>query len=311
MFAIHPQAQSIILEHQNHARAEIFLFGALLHRYEIRLKDGTWFNGVHGYDSIDQATTMITKGFRSAKLSPFVCRMKNARYTFNGQEYQSSKYNRKGHALHGLMYDSQFTLSASHHDQESAWIELSADYGQDDTGYPFDFQLIVRYTLSAQGLTVSTTARNTDTKNIPIADGWHPYFRLGGQIDTWHFRINSDTQLEFDADLLPTGKLLHDERFIQSRLLENIQLDNSFVLKNSAEPACQLENEQLIFNIFVDDSYPYLQVYTPPERSSIALENLSGAPDCFNNQMGLHILAPNAEKTFQTRYLLTEKTRSA
>lgn len=311
MFAIHTQLNSIILEQQNHARVEISLFGALLHSYAICLQNGTWFNGVYGYDSIEQAQQMITKGFRSAKLSPFVCRMKNARYVFDGQEYECHKHNRKGHALHGLMYDSQFTLTASQQDQESAWIELSADYAQDDTGYPFHYQLIVRYQLTSQGLSLSTTVRNTDKQPIPIADGWHPYFRLEGQADTWQLRINSDTQLEFDNDLLPTGNTLTDERFIQKRLLSNIQLDNSFVLKNATEAACQLENEHLIFNIFVDDSYPYLQIYIPPERNTIALENLSGAPDCFNNGLGLHILAPNSEKTFQTRYYLREKTHSA
>ena len=37
---------------------------------------------------------------------------------------------------------------------------------------------------------------------------------------------------------------------------------------------------------------------------TIALENLSGAPDCFNNGIGLTILPPGGEKRFTARYRL-------
>jgi aldose 1-epimerase len=45
-----------------------------------------------------------------------------------------------------------------------------------------------------------------------------------------------------------------------------------------------------------------LQIFTPDSRQSIAIENLSGAPDCFNNGMGLVLLAPNSSKTFSVIY---------
>jgi aldose 1-epimerase len=52
-------------------------------------------------------------------------------------------------------------------------------------------------------------------------------------------------------------------------------------------------------------SYPYLQIYTPPHRKSIAIENLSSAPDAFNNGMGLVTLAPGESADFTTTYKLT------
>ena len=55
----------------------------------------------------------------------------------------------------------------------------------------------------------------------------------------------------------------------------------------------------------VDASYPYLQIYTPPGRDSIAVENLSGAPDCFNNKMGLHLLQPAHSQIFTVRYTVS------
>jgi aldose 1-epimerase len=59
---------------------------------------------------------------------------------------------------------------------------------------------------------------------------------------------------------------------------------------------------QVWLSIFTNSHYPYLQIYTPPHRKSIALENLSGAPDCFNNGMGLLMLPPNRSQTFTVWY---------
>jgi aldose 1-epimerase len=47
-----------------------------------------------------------------------------------------------------------------------------------------------------------------------------------------------------------------------------------------------------------------LQIYTPATRDSIAVENLSGAPDCFNNGMGLLLLQPGHSQIFTVRYLV-------
>jgi aldose 1-epimerase len=51
-----------------------------------------------------------------------------------------------------------------------------------------------------------------------------------------------------------------------------------------------------------DNSYPVLQVYIPAHRKSIAIENLSGAPDNFNNGIHLVMLEPEQSKTFYTSY---------
>jgi aldose 1-epimerase len=56
-----------------------------------------------------------------------------------------------------------------------------------------------------------------------------------------------------------------------------------------------------------EGSYPFLQIYTPPHRQSIAIENLSAAPDAFNNKMGLIVLTAGEEKTFRTLYAICAK----
>lgn len=60
--------------------------------------------------------------------------------------------------------------------------------------------------------------------------------------------------------------------------------------------------KKLQLEISCDKLYPILQVYTPDHRKSIAIENLSAAPDAFNNGIGLTALAAGKEITYSTCY---------
>jgi aldose 1-epimerase len=46
------------------------------------------------------------------------------------------------------------------------------------------------------------------------------------------------------------------------------------------------------------ENYPYLQLYIPDHRETIAIENLGTAPDSFNNGMGLYNIKPGEEISF-------------
>lgn len=286
-------------------RAEIYLYGALPNRYEIRRPDGIWFNVIKAFDTPQHARESLTEWFRSGKLSPYACRLRHGRYTFDGQEYQCGKFKLGEHAAHGLMYDRTFALIGSRTDSQSAEVEIGADYALDDSGYPFPFSLTVRYRLSADGLSIRTTVRNRGTTAMPLADGWHPYFTLGGSADDWSLEIDSGKRVGFDADLVPDGTLIDDTRFQTTSSLAGIELDNSFILAGSKPAACTLSGNGLSLSIYPDASYPYLQIFTPPSRDAVAIENLSGAPDCFNNGMGLIVLNAGEETGFETRYALS------
>jgi aldose 1-epimerase len=142
---------------------------------------------------------------------------------------------------------------------------------------------------------------------MPLNDGWHPYFKLGETVNDLHVQFNSNSMLEFDSRLLPSGKIIPYEKFETMNAFENTELDNCFVLKDHTSPSCILKdnNSGIEFTITADSSYPYLQVYTPPHRKSIAVENLSSAPDSFNNHIGLIIAKPNEQFTFTTSYQIS------
>jgi aldose 1-epimerase len=183
---------------------------------------------------------------------------------------------------------------------------LEYTYKKDDPGYPFDYDSQVRYILHSDSvLEVVTSVTNLGQTIIPIADGWHPYFRLGGKIDDWRLQFHAAAIVEFDRQLIPTGRLLQYDVFGTPHLIGDTFLDNCFSLKpDLVSAACEIHHPDygLTISFFPDASYPYLQIYTPPNRTSIAVENLSGAPDCFNNGMGLTRLPPGHSQIFTVRY---------
>lgn len=280
--------------------AEVYAFGGLLNALRIPLNGGS-FNCIDGFNSVTDAKKNITAAFKSAKISPFVCRLSNGSYDFNGQKYTIKKNYLGNHALHGLIYDAVYSIGDMVASEESAFVNLHYHYSKNDPGYPFDFEISLRWNLSPYNLlSVTTTISHQNDSPIPFADGWHPYFTLGDSIDSCTLQFDSDCQLEFDEALIPTGKKIKDDRFEQKHSLEKIFLDNSYELASGGK--CVLSNAQLELTVLPDKHYPILQVYTPEHRRSIAIENLSGAPDNFNNGIGLLMLVPNKVYQFKTSY---------
>lgn len=284
--------------------------GALLHTWHIA-HAGKKLNIIDHYEDVDELTnSQAQKGFLSAKLSPFVCRLKNGEYNFAGQSYKTGKFYLNEHALHGLIYDCKFDVTAQHADAESAFVKMESAYRGEDQGYPFCYNCIVRYTLQKNNtLTITTTIINKDKGHIPIADGWHPYFTFDEKIDRLQLEIQSKEILEFDDSMIPTGKLIPYREFGSLKMIGNKKMDDCFTV-NFAEcqPMLVLRDpkKKLQLEIFPGRSYPYIQVYTPDHRRSIAIENLSAAPDAFNNHMGLVTLAPGEEKIFSTDYVISK-----
>lgn len=282
--------------------AEIFAFGGLLNAFTVQTAQGS-LNVVDGFTDPDQAMTHITDAFKSAKMSPFACRLQHGRYHFEDREYTMDSFYLGNHALHGCLYDAAYSIRHSSADETSAWIELEHQYKGHFSGYPFSYTLHVKWELrSGNGLTVTTTATNQGEKAIPFSDGWHPYFTTGEAVDMCELKFNSSKKLVFDPELIPTGEEESDNRFVAGHSLQNIFLDNSFILPTTEEGYCELKGKQVRIVIKPLMNYPYLQVYTPQHRKSVAIENLSAAPNAFNNGIGLIHLLPNNPVSFATSY---------
>jgi aldose 1-epimerase len=284
--------------------------GAILHSFSV-INKGAPINVIDGYENTADFTDHVTaKGFKGSKLSPFVCRLKEGTYRFNEKEYTTKKFYLAENAIHGLLYDVPFTVKDTWATEDGAGVSLLYRYNKSDAGYPFIYDCTITYELKKQNyLTVTTTISNKDASIIPIQDGWHPYFTFGGPVNELLFEFQSKEMIEFESRLLPTGKLLPYQEFGSLKKIEATEFDNCFTLDfTECQPLCVLRDpvKRIQLEIYPDKSYPFLQIYIPPHRNSIALENLSSAPDGFNNGMGLKTIPPGLSENFVTTYKITQ-----
>ncbi len=138
-----------------------------------------------------------------------------------------------------------------------------------------------------------------------LLEKWFLAEKLGDSIDDLQLEFQSKEMVEFDEELLPTNKLIPYHDFNSLKKIGSTFFDNCFKLSVvDCQPLCVLRNPNtgIEVEIYPDPSYPYLQIYTPPHRRNIAIENLSGTPDAFNNGMGLITLEPGESALFKTAY---------
>jgi aldose 1-epimerase len=281
--------------------------GALLHEFSIPLGNRR-IQVIDNYKNQADLHKNLSSSYKSAKLSPFVCRISGGKYSFEENAFEfRSKFN-DGSSIHGILADKPFHILEKNIGEEYASVFTAYQYRGEDPAYPFEYDIQVRYTLKKGGrLIIDTNVKNISSGRIPMADGWHPYFKLEGLVNDWLLAFHSRKNLVFDDKLIPTGQILETEKFYSPRLIGNEFFDHCFLLDQTPGiPAAILKNPSngLRLSFFPDHSYPYLQIYTPPDRKSIAIENLSSAPDAFNNGLGLLTMQPGESQSFSVLYQL-------
>ncbi|HEX8545499.1 MAG TPA: aldose 1-epimerase [Cytophagaceae bacterium] len=240
---------------------------------------------------------LVEKWYRGSKLVPYPNRVANGKYSFEGEDYKLP-LNHGIHSIHGLVYKKKFSVVAQKATEEDAIVELEYNYNRDDKGYPFKFQLNIQYVFNESGLTLVTQIKNTDDRNIPVADAWHLYFQVTSKIDECLFKIPTGEVLEVDDTLIPTGKKLVRDKYVHFAKIEDDTFDTCFILPGKKSTVA-VEIFDIVEDIRVSvwqetgpKKYNYIQIFSSPSRKSLAIEAMSCEPNAFNTGEGLVILKP-------------------
>ena len=277
---------------------EIQAKGALMNSWKVKSID-SFIELIYGNT---EPNNFEMNGFRSGKMSPFSCRIDEGTYHWNNQSFRFNKFYLGAHAMHGLLYDADFSIRATEINTDNVFVELGYFYQGTDSGFPFPYEIIIRWTLHKNHLiTVRTQIKNQSDEIIPIMDGWHPYFTLGGKIDDYEIKFDATGKIEMNEEMIPTGKMKVENLFEDGKKLSTRHFDDCFLL-NPFNNKITISHQNKSIKIEPIHNYPFLQIYTPEDRQSIAIENLSGAPNCFNNKMGLQKIGPHDEIYFETNY---------
>ncbi len=255
-------------------------------------------DGILNVDDGNTAAGSRNIFYKSAILLPFPNRISGGRYTFAGVSYQlPTNEVGRGHALHGFLHCASFELSECGSGDQEAFCCMKHVFEGLETGYPFRFEVSVCYVLSlTKGLYCHTRVVSLNTGAMPLGVGWHPYFWAGNgqKIDTFRLQLPSPIgQITTAANtLIPITDRVHTNNdWKQPAYLADTSFDTGFCLSNGAENRVLLRfDDSFAVQLFMGRSYPFLQIYTPPHRQSIALEPMSCAADAFNNKWGLSVL---------------------
>jgi aldose 1-epimerase len=246
--------------------------------------------------------------FKSTFLFPFPNRIRDGKYAYDGQEHQLP-INEPGNnnAIHGHLYNRPFELVSDECGEHDVHLTLYHAYDGGYPGYPFPFDVHLKMVLSAvEGLQVSILVTNRGTRTMPLGFGWHPYFAFGHGVDQLRLQLPPCEEIVCDGRNLPTGVERPFSHFSSLAPVGNVQLDACLHItapgpQASARVYSELENFGLnIWQQTGQQQFDYLQIFTPPGRTSLALEPVTCGIDAFNNGLGLiHLPAGEAtEATF-------------
>jgi aldose 1-epimerase len=258
---------------------------------------------VDGRDVVDgyEADQMCTGG-RGQVLMPWPNRVKDGRYHFEGRAHQLPLTEPdRGNAIHGLVRWDRWTAELREADRLDVGYDL---YPQ--PGYPFRLRLGIQYRLAADGLHVTTTARNVGSQRCPFGSGAHPYLTVGTTVvDDALLLVPASTVLPGDERGLPTGAQPVDGTpldFRRRRPIGATQIDDCYTdLGRGADGMTRVElgpsDAGASVELWMDAAYTHLMVFTGdtvPDvaRRSLAVEPMTCPPDAFRTGSGLVTLEP-------------------
>jgi aldose 1-epimerase len=273
--------------------------GGMLHSMELLINNAL-VHIVDSYKSDTEAKETLWTSFKGCHLFPFPNRIANGVYEFEGKSHELDiTFPNENNAIHGLILEEPFKVIDSKASDKAASVKLGYESNGKLRGYPYLFKLEVEFTLEEQkGLTITTTFTNKHTSEIPVGDGWHPYFQLKSNVNDLIFSFPSKLIFEVNDRMIPTGKSSDYTEFVKPKQIKDTAFDTCFALDNKADKAVIIIEDPALhggIKIWQEtgaEKFNYLQVYTPPTRKTLAIEPMTCIPDAFNNHIGLIKLKP-------------------
>lgn len=266
--------------------------GAIL--LDIRFQGQTILDGYQTPIELD-----INKWGKSALLFPFPNRLKGGQYSWNGKNYQFPINDPStGNALHGLGMTRGMNIKKVITNEKSGSLCCQyIDQGQHEY-YPFPFTFCAQFTISESNFEVELQVTNNGKEAIPFGFGWHPYFSLSEKIDNNWLQFSELEMIGIDQHMIPTGKRYPYQEFAQGKTIAQTVLDNCFAVpvSKSGKFKLQLKGEKGTIHYWQEageHQYKFIQLFTPPMRTSIAIEPMTCNVDAFNNGEGLLEVAPD------------------
>jgi aldose 1-epimerase len=269
--------------------------------------------GLRSYSAADReildgygAAEMANAG-RGQVLIPWPNRIQDGSYEFAGHWYHLPLTEPGArNAIHGLVRWVPWSVRERSPDRVVLEYVLHPQ-----PGYPFSLELSLEYSLSDDGLRVTSTATNIGPDACPYGSGAHPYLVVGTKtVDTVLLQSPGRTVLRADARGIPVGAEPVEGTeydFRQPRAIGATKLDNAYTdLERGDDGRARVElrhpEDEQRLSLWLGESFQYVELFTGDplpsvRRRSIAVEPMTCPPNAFRTGESVLVLEPGESAT--------------
>jgi galactose mutarotase-like enzyme len=241
--------------------------GVLQHGAELR----SVINKSNNKEYIWQADASVWNR-SSPVLFPFVGKLKNDRYVYDGKEYHLPQ--------HGFARNFEFDLIEER--ANALTFELKSN-AETMLNYPFQFSLQLKYELNENELSLSYRVENLDTKELYFSLGAHPAFVLEDALED--YTLEFERAERFERHLLRAG--LRTMETPNVPMNENkLELRNSYFEEDAIVLKAMQSNEISIINkkhkkelTLKAEDFPYYGIWSKAPYPFLCLEPWHGIAD--------------------------------
>lgn len=215
----------------------------------------------------------------SPVLFPIVGRLINDSYSFNGEKYQLPR--------HGFARNMEFSFDKKSDSQ--VVFELN-ESEETKINYPFDFKLLITYTLIENELVIEYFVRNQSDEVLPFSIGAHPAFAISDKFENYSLQFNA-------ADTFETHHLENESFNGKTTLVEknnnaialnyNLFEKDALVFKQLKSNEVVLKNKDKSILKVNFDHFPYLGIWTKENAPFLCIEPWCGLADHANHNGNL------------------------
>ena len=205
-------------------------------------------------------------------LFPICSNLKNKQYTFDGKVYNMPS--------HGFARDCDFSIL--NHSENSVSFSISSENYNPDC-YPFDYELIITYTLVGKRLDVKYTVNNPADREMYFSIGAHEGYICDGGLSNYEIIFDTEENLqafELDGTILSGNTYMVGENCRVLPLKDEYFNIDALIFKHLRSRGMYLRNIKTDEKIRIDyKGFDYLLIWSIPGAPFVCVEPWCGITD--------------------------------
>jgi aldose 1-epimerase len=192
--------------------------------------------------------------------------------------------------IHGFLSTTdQWQVIEAKADGKSAWFACRLEFFRQPSWmkqFPFAHTIEITYRLREGELQVSTRMTNMSAEPMPVAVGFHPYYKLTDSLrEEWTISVGARTHWKLAPTKIPTGETEPIEKFFpnpQSAALKDYNLDDVFsdlIRDQEGRAHMIVKGKRQQLDVMMDGNWRAAVIWSPTPAPSAAAQNGQADPN--------------------------------